>query len=109
MIEIDIADATAPLSEYIRETSKGAIVVTKRGKPLAALIDVSDADRETVSLSTNPRFLAILERSRARMEREGGISSDEMRRRLGLKPRARRRRPAASGCRQRSKSRHPAS
>ena len=38
----------------------------------------------TVSLSTNPQFLALIERSRARQESEGGISSDEMRWRLGL-------------------------
>jgi hypothetical protein len=43
-----------------------------------------DADWETESLSNNPKFLAILERSRKRLREEGGISSDEMRRRLGL-------------------------
>jgi hypothetical protein len=40
---------------------------------------------KTISLSTNPQFIAIIERSRARQKAEGGISSDEMRRRLGLK------------------------
>jgi hypothetical protein len=35
---------------------------------------------ETVALSTNPEFLALIERSRARAE--GGISSEEMRRRF---------------------------
>ena len=42
------------------------------------------ADFETVSLSTNPKFLAMIERSRARQKLEGGISSGEMRRRLGI-------------------------
>lgn len=45
---------------------------------------IENADLETVSLSTNPRFIDIIERSRERQEREGGISSAEMRRRLGL-------------------------
>ena len=36
-----------------------------------------------------PRFLAIIERSRARQKAEGGLSSDEMRRRLGLRPKPR--------------------
>ena len=44
----------------------------------------NEPDSESVSLVNNPRFLAIIERSRIRHEREGGISSDEMRRRLGL-------------------------
>jgi hypothetical protein len=42
---------------------------------------------ETLKLSTHPKFLALIERSRARQKAEGGISSDEMRRRLGIKSR----------------------
>ncbi len=48
------------------------------------------SDSETMKLSTNPKFIAIIEDSRARMKAEGGISSEEMRRRLGL-PRGKRR------------------
>jgi hypothetical protein len=44
----------------------------------------ADADLESLSLSTNPDFLDIIEKSRRRHEREGGISSAEMRRRLGV-------------------------
>ena len=46
-------------------------------------------DFETIKLSTHPKFLAILERSLARLKTEGGISAEEMRRRLGLKHKAR--------------------
>ena len=58
---------------------------TIRGKPVAALGAVSNADKETVSLSNGPQFLALIERSRSRQEAEGGITSQEMRRRLRLK------------------------
>ncbi len=64
--------------------------MTKR-KPVAALVPVGNADLETVTLSTSPSFLAVIERSRARQNAEGGISSEEMRRRLGLKQTRRRR------------------
>ena len=37
------------------------------------------ADYETVPLSTNPEFIAMLERSRARGREEGGFSTEEMR------------------------------
>jgi len=47
---------------------------------------IENADVETVTLSTHPGFLALIERSRIRQNAEGGISSDEMRRRLGLGP-----------------------
>jgi hypothetical protein len=45
---------------------------------------IESTDMEIAALSDNPKFLALIERSRARLEAEGGISSDEMRRRLRL-------------------------
>jgi hypothetical protein len=41
---------------------------------------------ETVKLSSHPQFLALIERSRARQKEEGGVSSSELRRRLGIRP-----------------------
>ena len=41
-----------------------------------------NTDIETVSLTNNPKFIALIERSRAKQKSEGGISSEEMRRRL---------------------------
>jgi antitoxin (DNA-binding transcriptional repressor) of toxin-antitoxin stability system len=59
------------------------LVVTDHGRPVAALLPLPNADMETVSLSTSPKFPALIERSRERQSKEGGISSDEIRRRLG--------------------------
>ena len=56
----------------------------KAGKPVAAVIPIRNTDGETASLSTNRKFLAIIERSRYRLKKEGGISSAELRRRLRL-------------------------
>ena len=41
--------------------------------------------RVVSSLGNNPKFMGVIERSRARHKAEGGISSAEMRRRLGMK------------------------
>jgi hypothetical protein len=38
---------------------------------------------KTVALSTNRRFMTIIERSRARAKNEASISAKELRRRLG--------------------------
>lgn len=62
-------------------------MLTINGQPIAALIALSNADLETMTLSQDPEFLALIERSRARQEQEGGLSSDELRRRLGLSSR----------------------
>jgi antitoxin (DNA-binding transcriptional repressor) of toxin-antitoxin stability system len=86
MKTLEMKNATAPLSSYAKHVSKEPVVVTIGGKPVAALVPIENADLETVTLSTHPKFLAIIERSRARQKSQGGISSKEMRRRLGLKP-----------------------
>ncbi|MBI3961640.1 MAG: hypothetical protein HY335_02725 [Deinococcus sp.] len=84
MKTLELAKAIAPLSEYARDVSEEPVILTVDGKPVAALVAIENADLETVTLSTHPQFLALIERSRARQKAEGGISSEEMRRRLGL-------------------------
>lgn len=81
---LEMTEATRSLASYTSEVAEEPLVVTADGRPVAALMGIANADLETVSLSTNPRFIELIERSRERQEREGGISSAEMRRRLGL-------------------------
>jgi hypothetical protein len=85
MKTLEMSQATAPLVEYARDVSKEPLILTLDGKPIAALMSIENADLETVALSIHPQFLALIEQSRARQKAEGGISSTEMRRRLGLK------------------------
>ncbi len=80
---VDVNEAVRPLAEYAQQIAAGPVVVTVKGRPVAVMLAIENADQETISLSTNPQFLALIERSRARQKREGGISSTEMRRRLG--------------------------
>lgn len=89
MKTLDMATATASLAEYARDVSKEPVILTVNGKPVAALVSIENADWETVALSTQPQFIALIERSRARHKTEGGFSSAEMRHRLGLKKTAR--------------------
>jgi antitoxin (DNA-binding transcriptional repressor) of toxin-antitoxin stability system len=84
MKTIDIGQANDSLSEYAKHAEDLPLVITDHGEPVAALLAVPNADLETVSLSTNPKFIALIERSRQRQATQGGISSEEMRRRLGL-------------------------
>lgn len=84
MKTLELANAIASLAEYARDLSKEPVILTVNGKPVAALVPIENADLETVTLSTHPQFLALVERSRARHKSEGGLSSEEMRRRLGV-------------------------
>jgi hypothetical protein len=86
MKTIDVADATGTLSEYAAKGLREAVVVTRRGKPLLAVTPIRSGDWESIALASNPRFQAIIERSRK--SRKPGLSTEEVRRRLGLRRRA---------------------
>jgi len=91
MRKIEIDKAKGTLAEYTRGLKRVPVILTRRGKPVAALVSVKGDDWESIRLSTNPDFIRIIEHSRARQEAEGGIPIEEVRRRLGLaKPRRRR-------------------
>jgi prevent-host-death family protein len=82
MKTVDLSAASESLSEYAKKARKEGLVLTRRGRPVAMIVPVDSSDVESLSLSTNPDFLAIIERSRARSKPGTGISTAEMRRRL---------------------------
>jgi len=84
---MELKKATGSLAQYARRTRKEPLILTTHGKPMVALIFVGNVDWETMSLSTNPDFLEIIEESRKSLREEGGVSEEEMRRRLGMRPR----------------------
>jgi hypothetical protein len=73
------------------------MMVTDHGKPVMALMPIDNADLETVSLSTDPRFIALMERSRTLYKPGTGIPLEEIRRKYGhgRKPRRKAARKAA--------------
>ncbi len=82
MKTIEISEATSALSEFAEEGRHEPVVVTERGKPVAALVPIEDMDLENLSLGTNPDFLALIAESRTRCPPGKGISTEEMRGRL---------------------------
>ena len=85
MKTVEIEKASNTLAQYARTVNE-PLVVTRNGKPLAALVPIEEVDLESLSLGTNPEFLALLEHSRRRLRRHGGIPAAKMRKRLGLLP-----------------------
>jgi len=93
MKAVEITEAT--LADYGRRPRKDTWVLTRRGKPVAAVVPISSGvDLETFGLSHNPRFIEIVNRSWASYKKTGGVSIEEMRRRHGLERRSSRRRKA---------------
>ena len=85
MKTIDVADATTTLSDYARKGLDEPLVVTRRGKPVLALTPLKGQDWESLALATNPKFMEIIERSRESHKPGTGLSTDEMKKRLGLR------------------------
>jgi antitoxin (DNA-binding transcriptional repressor) of toxin-antitoxin stability system len=81
---IEIAEANETLAKYASDLAEEPVIITSNGQPIAALVTLENVDMETISLSTNPRFIELIERSRTKRRSEGGVSSVEMRQRLGL-------------------------
>jgi antitoxin (DNA-binding transcriptional repressor) of toxin-antitoxin stability system len=82
MKTVEIGEATAPLANYIPGVQLEPLVVTDHGTPTAVILPLANTDMETLALSTNPEFIALIERSRSRAQQEGGLSPAEMRRRV---------------------------
>jgi antitoxin (DNA-binding transcriptional repressor) of toxin-antitoxin stability system len=101
-----MADATAPLSEYARRARKGTVVVTRRGRPLAAVVPLGSDGWEDFVVSQDPGFIEVIRRSEARYEAEGGISLEQMLRRHAAASQARKR-DLSSGDGKRQVSRRP--
>jgi len=56
----------------------------EHSEPVTALVFIDNADWESIRLTIEPQFLAIIERSTARLKAEGGLSSQRMRHEFGL-------------------------
>jgi hypothetical protein len=78
---LELVDATKSLADYAREMDD-TVIVTKGGKPVAALVSLENVDQETLGVSTNRAFLHLIARSRKELKSKGGISSEEIRRRF---------------------------
>jgi hypothetical protein len=82
---IPLEQSKVTLPELAELARSGTVILTRNGKPLAAVTDLSDADWESVSLANNPRFRKIIEESRRSYREEGGIDPEEVRKELKLK------------------------
>ena len=73
-----VADVKARLSAFLRESEEGPVVVTRNGKAVAVLLAVSDDDElERLVLAHSPKFQALLDKSRRRIEETGGIPHNQ--------------------------------
>ena len=82
MRTLEIEMATRPLSAYARELGDEILVLTSDREPVAAVVSLKNVDKESLSLSTNPEFMRIIEESRNEFRLGRTLSLDEMRKKV---------------------------
>jgi antitoxin (DNA-binding transcriptional repressor) of toxin-antitoxin stability system len=78
MKTIDLSDATEPLAEYVKRMEGEEITIVHKGVPLAVLRLAGNDDYESVQMSTNPEFIALLEQSRKSIREGRSLSTEEV-------------------------------
>ncbi len=91
MKTLELRKATGSLAGYVGDAQKGPVVFTVKGDPVAALVPVTNADLETISLGSNRQFLRLIGRSRTSWKAKGGLSAAQVRLRLARRANRRRR------------------
>jgi|GEM_PF-1165701 len=77
------------LSEMIRSLPGGPVIITKNGRPCAALVSLGEkADLEAFLIAHNPRLMALIDRG---LRESGSIPLETVK--LEVARRARRQRP----------------
>jgi|SRR5208337_13763 len=78
---VALEKTTMTIAELAKE---GPVVLTRAGQPVVAVKDLSGSDWESVSLASNPKFMALIEESRRSYRDSGGISLKDLRQELDL-------------------------
>lgn len=82
-----VAEVKAQFSAYLKESEQGLVIVTRNGRPVAALVAVQDDEElERLVLAHSARLRAILETSRQQIREGQGIGHEEFWREMEEKP-----------------------
>lgn len=82
---VPVEQTQLTLPELAELAMNGPVILTRKGKPLVAVKDLSGSDWESISLANNPQFLAVIEESRQSFREKGGIGLNDLSKELGLR------------------------
>jgi len=73
-----VAEVKAQFSAFLKESEQGPVIVTKNGRPVAALLAVrNDEQLEELVLAHSPRLQAMLEAARQQIRQGGAIAHED--------------------------------
>ena len=79
---LEVPSGRKQLQEAIRRGEEEPIILTRRGKPVAAVVPMKGVDAESLKLHSSRKFLTILRRSFRQLDGGKGISLAEMKKRV---------------------------
>ena len=82
MKTLELQKASKPLADYAANLGAESIVITSNKKPVAALVSLRGADRESIALSLDPTFRRIIRRARAEATRGRMFSLEQVKEQL---------------------------
>jgi hypothetical protein len=82
MKTLELDKASKSLAAYATDLGLESIVLTRKRKPVAALVSLRGVDRESSSLSLDPAFMKIIRRARAEAKRGDVFSLEQVKREL---------------------------
>jgi PHD/YefM family antitoxin component YafN of YafNO toxin-antitoxin module len=82
MKTIELSTAYQPFSAYAEEFVDEEVILTLNGRVIAVVIALKDLDSESLSLSTNPVFMAIIQQAREEFKVGKTVSLEEMKREM---------------------------
>ena len=69
-------------SRLLDSLAKDDVVITRNGKPAAAMVRLDEATLEEFILARNPKFVRELGAARKEFRKKGGISHKEMKKQI---------------------------
>lgn len=73
-----VAEVKAQFSAYLKESEEGLVIVTRNGRPVAALLGVRDDEElERLILAHSARLRTLLETARQQIREGEGISHED--------------------------------
>jgi len=73
-----VAEIKAKFSGYLKAGEQGPVVVTKNGKPVAALLAITDEDEiERLLIAHSPKYRSIVELAERQIREGKGIKHED--------------------------------
>jgi prevent-host-death family protein len=76
MIVVPVAEIKARLSEYLKASENELVVITRKSRPKAVLLSLTDDELEDLILARSPKMRAILDKSWADIQAGHGITHE---------------------------------